>query len=449
MRPERLEEALRSAAPENILRQIKIDNSYRILLIKDDAVLGDSQDSLTGRKLSESGIGAIKEGIGSIKLDVGGRYSAKRVGDYLAVAIIKKSDMYQARNISLIVFFITNTLILFFLIFRVGRWMTKQIITPISRVSRDLEVIAGGDLELRVDVRDMPEFEILSDGINSMVDNTKKMLENIQQMLNEADDMTAALKSVMKSVENSAHNIDTVTGELFKESNNLSDNAGSQNLITEQMSTLLGEVHSNALDNARHASEANEVSRVALSNADAGSQKMLEMVSAAEEINSASQDISDAVKTIDNIAFQTNILALNAAIEAARAGQYGKGFAVVAEQVRSLATQSAEAAKQTESLIVESIKRAQSGVEIANETALKIAGIVEEIRKSASFMEGIVASSQSQADAVGKLNESMESIQRSVEVTNSSVERIKSESTNLQSNSREMSEVINRIKANN
>ena len=173
---------------------------------------------------------------------------------------------------------------------------------------------------------------------------------------------------------------------------------------------------------------------------------MIDMVSAVESINNASQDISDVMKTIDNIAFQTNILALNAAIEAARAGQYGKGFAVVAEQVRSLANRSAEAAKQTEALIETSIQRAQTGVEIAKETAHNISDIVDVIRKSASLMDGIVASSQEQVHAVAKLNESMAGIRTSVEATNVSAERIKSESVKLQDNSREMSEVIDRIK---
>jgi len=272
------------------------------------------------------------------------------------------------------------------------------------------------------------------------------MLENIQKMLNEADDMTNALKSVIGSVEDSAKNVNISTNELFQASNNLLDNAGSQNRLSGTMSTLLGEVHSNALNNAKYASDANDVSRAALNDADIGSQKMIDMVSAVEAINSASQDISNVMKTIDNIAFQTNILALNAAIEAARAGEYGKGFAVVAEQVRSLANRSAEAARQTESLIGTSIQRAQTGVEIANDTARKITEIVDSIRKSASLMEGIVASSQEQVHAVVQLNESMTSIQTSVEMTSRSAENIKNESARLQANSNEMNEVIHKIK---
>jgi len=86
---------------------------------------------------------------------------------------------------------------------------------------------------------------------------------------------------------------------------------------------------------------------------------MGDMIAAVDEINRASNDINKVIKVIDDIAFQTNILALNAAVEAARAGQYGKGFAVVAEEVRNLASKSAEAAKDTGTLISSSVEKAQ------------------------------------------------------------------------------------------
>lgn len=174
---------------------------------------------------------------------------------------------------------------------------------------------------------------------------------------------------------------------------------------------------------------------------------MVDMVKAVEAINTASQDISKVMKTIDDIAFQTNILALNAAVEAARAGSHGKGFAVVAEEVRNLAGMSAEAAKQTEVLISASIQRAQTGVAIANETSGTITEIVDNIRKSASLMEGIVTSSQEQVSAVGQLNDSMTTIRKSIEVTGLSAHRITDESEKLQSNSREMNTVLNKINA--
>jgi hypothetical protein len=141
MRPERLEEALRRAAPENILNQIKTDKSTRLLLIANGTIVGDCENKLTGRKLSEIGA-EITEGIGSVNLGVDWRYNAKQNEDYLIAAFAVKSDMYQARNISLIVYFVTNTLILFSLIFVVGWCMTRNIIKPIVVLSTATEELA-------------------------------------------------------------------------------------------------------------------------------------------------------------------------------------------------------------------------------------------------------------------------------------------------------------------
>jgi methyl-accepting chemotaxis protein len=132
-------------------------------------------------------------------------------------------------------------------------------------------------------------------------------------------------------------------------------------------------------------------------------------------------------------------------VEAARAGQYGKGFAVVAEEVRSLASKSADAAKQTALLISASIQRAQTGVEIANETAGKIEGIVERIRESSSYMESIAVSSREQTDSVGRFKESVTNIKQSTDTTLQSSEQIIESGRQLRKNSDDMSAVIGNI----
>jgi methyl-accepting chemotaxis protein len=128
------------------------------------------------------------------------------------------------------------------------------------------------------------------------------------------------------------------------------------------------------------------------------------MMKAVMEINDASNKIGKVIKVIDDIAFQTNILALNASVEAARAGQHGKGFAVVAEEVRNLASKSADAAKDTGSLIDNSIETAHLGLDIATETSESLKKIVDGINKSAVIASTIAESSDSQTAAIDNLN---------------------------------------------
>jgi methyl-accepting chemotaxis protein len=421
MRPVRLEDALAKAAPENILAQLKTDSATRLLLIENDRIVGDSQGASIGQTLEE--------------IVADSHYAAKTSGRFLIAAVTPYADMYQARDSMMVIFLITNAAILFLLIFLVGLWLKRGIVDPVTRIGHVLSRIAGGDFETKIAERGTPEFAALSDNMNTTV-------ASIRAMLGESGEKTAALKAVVESVESGAKNIEAIIEGLSQESASLQTGADAQHATAETMTALLGEVSENALANASNASNASEAARAALENANGGSEKMADLVSAVAAIDRASQDISKVIKTIDGIAFQTNILALNAAVEAARAGQYGKGFAVVAEEVRSLASKSADAARQTALLISASIERARNGVEIANDTAGRIEGIVERIRESSSYMESIAVSSQGQTESVGRFKESVAAIKRGTDATLQSAGQIIESSRQLRRNSDDMSAVI-------
>ena len=122
-------------------------------------------------------------------------------------------------------------------------------------------------------------------------------------------------------------------------------------------------------------------------------------------ISSSSREIGKIIKTIDGIAFQTNILALNAAVEAARAGEAGKGFSVVAEEIRNLAIRSSQASKNTAALIATSLDTVQAGPDIADETARSLGMVLESVRLVTGSVGRIAASSRQQALSLRQISD--------------------------------------------
>jgi methyl-accepting chemotaxis protein len=196
----------------------------------------------------------------------------------------------------------------------------------------------------------------------------------------------------------------SAAGQVSKSSQDLAHGSTEQAASLEETSASLEEMSSMTKRNADHTTQAKELARTARESADAGAEDMRNMGLAMTDIKTSGDDIAKIIKTIDEIAFQTNILALNAAVEAARAGESGAGFAVVADEVRALAQRSASAARETAAQIEKAISKTGLGVTLCDKVTGRLAEIVVKVREVDQLIGEVATASTEQTRGVDQIN---------------------------------------------
>ncbi len=212
------------------------------------------------------------------------------------------------------------------------------------------------------------------------------------------------LTTIANALSDGSNQVGSAASQVSSASQTLAEGASEQAASLEETSSSLEEMSSMTKRNSENALKANGLAKQAREAADKGVGDMQTMSTAMEAIKVSSDDIAKIIKTIDEIAFQTNILALNAAVEAARAGEAGMGFAVVAEEVRNLAQRSAQAAKETAGKIEGAIAKTGQGVEISSQVAKTLNDIVTKVRQVDELVAEVAGASREQTEGIGQIN---------------------------------------------
>ena len=212
------------------------------------------------------------------------------------------------------------------------------------------------------------------------------------------------LTTVANSLNDGSNQVVAASGQVSAASQTLAEGSSEQASSLEETSSSLEEMSSMTKRNSENARKANELAKEARAAADKGVGDMQTMAAAMDAIKVSSDDIAKIIKTIDEIAFQTNILALNAAVEAARAGEAGMGFAVVADEVRNLAQRCAQAAKETSGKIEGAITKTGQGVEITSKVAAALNEIVTKVRQVDELVTEVAGASREQTDGIAQIN---------------------------------------------
>ncbi|HTI99212.1 MAG TPA: methyl-accepting chemotaxis protein [Dongiaceae bacterium] len=310
----------------------------------------------------------------------------------------------------------------------------EQVKTYCSKVAADsTRMTVDGFAKIRGSVLWLGSISVLFAALAALL-----VALNSRQIRRQLEALAGRLRQTSAALTNSAAMVST-------NSQTLADGAGAQAASLQETSSSLEQMSSVTRRNAENAQNANDLARQARTAADHGVTDMQAMSAAMETIKVSSGDIVKIIKTIDEIAFQTNILALNAAVEAARAGEAGMGFAVVADEVRNLAQRSAHAAKETATEIAGALAKTNQGVEISAKVATALNDIAAKVRQVDGLAAEVAGASREQTHGIQQINTAVGQMDRVTQSNAASAQESAAAAQELNAQALVMQQAVNEL----
>lgn len=297
----------------------------------------------------------------------------------------------------------------------------------ISDIDRILSAIAKGDLSTCIDLNSQ-----------SYVGDFAEMLESMTKINN-------GLTGIITKIDDASSQVSDSSEQVSCAAQSLSQGSTEQASSVDHLANTISNISANTEHNLQECEEAKAAVENTGEHLQQANDQMHRMTGAMGRIGTASDKIEKIIKTIEDIAFQTNILALNAAVEAAKVGEAGKGFAVVADEVRNLAAKSQESAKSTSALIRECSAAVKDGMDIANETAETLNLVVQTSGDVIQIVNKVADSSEQQAAAIKEISIGIDQISTVVQTNSATAEQSAAASEELSSQSQVLKSLVDRF----
>lgn len=468
----------------DIVSNIQIEDTGGIFLIdtRTDTIIGHKDEQVVGKKLNEIGDGMYayaEEQIQTGKMGLGlyedTYIQVAEVADssWVAVAYVSREEVLSELHDLTAIMIKVSVIAVLILILLVVIQIQRIIGRPVRELSRVATQIAEGNLDQNIRYKSRDELGILAENFNRVTVRLReyiKYIDEVSDTLREIakgnlafvleneytgefaklksslDEISVELNGAMRQLRASSRDVAAGAAQISNSAVTLSQGSTEQASEVEALAGHIGEVSTSVERIALGAQKASSISKEVGQRLLESNTKMQNMTEVIQKIGERSNEIHRIVKTIDDIAFQTNILALNAAVEAARAGEAGKGFAVVADEVRTLASKSAAAAQETTTLLGETISSMEEGVVAADDTANSMLSAAKLAEEMDTLIGGIADYTKQQAVTAAEISHGIDQIAIVVQNNVASAESSAAASEELSGQASALRELVSRFR---